>query len=60
MLPMTATQVKLAVYRHFAETGHRPTPAQVAERAGGSVGDVLAASLEPPPSPACIGICLVR
>ena len=27
------TRVKLAVYRHFAETGRRPTPAEVAARA---------------------------
>jgi hypothetical protein len=34
-------QVKLAVYRHFAETGRRPSPAEVAERAGSSVEGVL-------------------
>ena len=28
------TRLKLAVYRHFAETGRRPKPAEVAARAG--------------------------
>ena len=37
------TQVKLAVYRHFAETGRRPEPGAVASRAGVSVDRVLAA-----------------
>ena len=37
------TQVKLAVYRHFAESGRGPLPTEVAARAGGSVVDVLAA-----------------
>ena len=37
------TQVKLAIYRHFAETGRRPSPAEVAERVGSEVEDVLAA-----------------
>lgn len=37
------TQVKLAIYRHFAETGKRPSPAEVAERAGSAVEEVLAA-----------------
>jgi hypothetical protein len=34
-------RVKLAVYGHFAETGQRPTPEAVAERAGTDVGAVL-------------------
>ena len=37
------TQVKLAVYRHFAETGRRPSPGDVAGRAGLEVRDVLEA-----------------
>jgi len=37
------TQIKLAVYRHFAETGRRPTPAEVAGRAGTDAASVLAA-----------------
>ena len=37
------TQVKLAVYRHFAETGRRPSPEEVGRRAGGDVPTVLAA-----------------
>ena len=37
------TQVKLAVYRHFAATGTRPTPADVAARAGYDTPAVLAA-----------------
>ena len=35
--------VKMAIYRHFAETGERPTPAEVAERAGTDAASVLAA-----------------
>lgn len=35
------TSVKLAVYRHFAETGRRPSPAEVAGRAGADVAAVL-------------------
>lgn len=35
------TQIKLAVYTHFAETGQRPTPRIVAERAGSDVQSVL-------------------
>lgn len=35
--------VKLAVYRHFAETGERPSPAQVASRSGVPVSEVLEA-----------------
>ena len=27
-------RIKVAIYRHFAETGRRPTLAEVAERAG--------------------------
>ena len=37
------TQVKLAVYRHFAETGRGPAPNEVAKRAGSDVGRVLEA-----------------
>jgi hypothetical protein len=36
-----ATQVKLAVYRHFAETGRRPTPRDVGERVDAAVESVL-------------------
>jgi hypothetical protein len=36
-------RVKLAVYRHFAETGRRPEPDEVAGRAGLDVAGVLAA-----------------
>jgi hypothetical protein len=35
------TQVKLAVYHHFAETGRRPSPDEVAERVGSDVESVL-------------------
>ncbi len=35
--------VKLAVYRHFAETGGRPTAEQIGHRVKRPVGDVLAA-----------------
>jgi hypothetical protein len=35
------TQVKLAIYRHFAETGRRPSPPEVAGRAGTDVAGVL-------------------
>ncbi|HSM16277.1 MAG TPA: organomercurial lyase, partial [Gemmatimonadales bacterium] len=39
---MTAdTQVKLAVYRHFAETGMRPSPREVAARAGCEIREAL-------------------
>jgi hypothetical protein len=34
-------QVKLAIYRHFAETGCRPSKAQVAQRVGATVEKVL-------------------
>ena len=37
------TQVKLAIYRHFAETGRRPSPAEVAEVVGTDAGSVLEA-----------------
>ena len=33
-------RVKLAVYRHFAETGRRPSVADVASRAGAEAGEV--------------------
>jgi hypothetical protein len=35
------TQVKRAVYGHFAETGRRPTPNEVAGRVGSDVSSVL-------------------
>lgn len=35
------TQVKLAVYHHFAETGRRPSPIEVAERVGSGIDSVL-------------------
>ena len=38
-------QVKLALYRHFAETGHRPSPEDVAGRVGSDVNRVLGAYL---------------
>jgi len=34
-------QVKLAVYRHFAEMGRRPSPGEVAERVGSNVESVI-------------------
>lgn len=37
------TQVKLAVYRHFAETGRKPSPTEVGDRTSGGVESVLAA-----------------
>lgn len=37
------TQVKLTVYRHFAETGKRPTPAEVADRVGSDTNSVIEA-----------------
>ena len=40
---MDDVQVKLAVYRHFAETGSRPTPETVAERVGSDRAGVLEA-----------------
>jgi hypothetical protein len=36
-------RVKLAVYGHFAETGHRPKVEEVAERAGSDPGSVTEA-----------------
>lgn len=36
-------EVKLAVYRHFAQTGRRPTPADVAARAGTTPAAVVEA-----------------
>ena len=38
-------RVKLAIYRHFAETGQRPSPADVAMRVGSGVESVLDAYL---------------
>ena len=37
------TRVKLAIYHHFAETGRRPTPHDIAAQAGDEVGQVLEA-----------------
>lgn len=37
------TQVKLAVYGHFAETGGRPSPLDVAQRVGSDVDSVIGA-----------------
>ena len=34
-------QVKLAVYRHFAEMGRRPSPGEVADRVGSNVESVI-------------------
>ena len=34
-------RVKLAIYRHFAETGQRPSPADIALRVGSAVESVL-------------------
>src|SRR5215470_16690409 len=34
------TQTKLAIYRHFAETGQRPSPEVVAERVGADISSV--------------------
>lgn len=34
-------QVKLAVYRHFAETGRGPSPREVVERVGSDVESVI-------------------
>ena len=39
------TQIKLVVYRHFAETGQRPSPESVAARVGSDVERVLDAYL---------------
>jgi alkylmercury lyase-like protein len=35
------TKIKLTVYRHFAETGRRPSPEEVAGLSGSDVGSVL-------------------
>jgi hypothetical protein len=35
------TRVKLAVYTHFAETGRRPSPGEMAARVGSKVENVL-------------------
>lgn len=35
------TLTKLAIYQHFAETGRRPTPIEVAQRVGAEVEAVL-------------------
>jgi hypothetical protein len=35
------TQIKLAIYRHFAETGRRPSPGDVAALTGSDVTSVL-------------------
>jgi hypothetical protein len=40
---MDEVRVKVAVYHHFAETGRRPEPREVAMRAGIGEGHVLAA-----------------
>lgn len=37
------TQTKLAIYKHFAETGSRPSAATVAERVGSNTSSVLEA-----------------
>jgi hypothetical protein len=37
------TQVKLAAYRHFAETGRRPSPEAISGRVGSDVATVLEA-----------------
>ena len=37
------TQIKLAIYRHFAETGRRPSPGEVAEQVGSDMQSVLEA-----------------
>jgi len=34
-------QIKLAVYAYFAETGRRPSPAEIGDRVGLAVSDVL-------------------
>jgi alkylmercury lyase-like protein len=39
------TQIKLVVYRHFAETGQRPSPGSVAASVGSDVESVLDAYL---------------
>jgi hypothetical protein len=37
------TQVKLAVYRFFAETGRRPSAEEVAQKVGSEAGEILSA-----------------
>jgi len=37
------TQVKVTIYRFFAETGRRPSPKEVANRVGSNIPSVLAA-----------------
>ena len=37
------TQVKLAIYHHFAETGHGPSPDDIALRVGAGIDQVLSA-----------------
>ncbi len=37
------TQIKLAIYRHFAETGRRPSPEEVAEHVGSDIQSILEA-----------------
>jgi hypothetical protein len=37
------TRIKVSIYRHFAETGRRPAPETVAERALADVSEVVAA-----------------
>ncbi len=37
------TQVKLAIYHHFAETGHGPSPGDIASKVGAGVDQVLSA-----------------
>src|SRR5262245_24373638 len=39
------TQIKLVVYRHFAETGQRPSPGSVAAQVGSDVDSVREAYL---------------
>ena len=35
------SQVKLGIYNHFAETGHRPSPKEVTGRVGSNIESVL-------------------
>jgi hypothetical protein len=37
------TEIKLAIYTHFAETGRKPSPEDVAKRAGTGVANALGA-----------------
>ena len=43
------TQTKLAIYRHFAETGQRPSLEAVAESVGSDMSSVREARLRPQP-----------